>query len=69
MAGNIFTYVLHQFAADYEAVGWTYEGSDDGVTALYRWAGKGKPTWPEYTAAMSEKELADFDAIWPGDGQ
>lgn len=65
MAGNIYQFVCHQDATKFEALGWEYDGQDDGVTARYRWAGKGRPVWPEYDDEMAARELEAFDLVWP----
>lgn len=71
MAGNIYQYVCHQDAKKFEALGWVYDdgSTDDGVTARYRWAGKGRPVWPDYDEEMAARELEAFDYVFGLDGE
>lgn len=74
--GGIFHYVPHADRAEWEEIGWVLAselGSPHGeYSALYKWAGKGKPIVP-YLPDERDKELSDLDYVWPdplgGDGE
>lgn len=74
--GGIYHYVPHAQREQWEALGWVY-ANDLGLphnqyAVLYKWAGEGKPIMP-YLSEERDKELADFDYVWPdpagGDGE
>jgi hypothetical protein len=72
---HAIAFVAHHDRSQWERLGWVYLYDEDrnaAVGSVYAWSGAGAPEYPAddlFLKMDREKQLADFDAVWPGDDQ
>lgn len=70
---HAIAFVAHHDRAAWERLGWQYLHDEDrsaAVGSVYCWAGAGDPEYPTddlFLKMDREKQLRDFDHVWPGD--